>query len=57
MKETRRSVRDSEAGLEKLAVGHHLGKFHILEEKSLLLPSDYLVHYGWLSVLTTKLSK
>ncbi len=26
VKETRRSVRDSEAGLEKMAVGHHLGE-------------------------------
>ncbi|XP_038061352.1 myeloid leukemia factor 2-like isoform X2 [Patiria miniata] len=32
VKETQRSVRDSEAGLEKLAVGHHLGdRAHVVE--------------------------
>ena len=26
VKETRRTVRDSEKGIEKMAIGHHLGK-------------------------------
>ena len=34
VKETRQMVRDSEKGLEKIAVGHHIGdRAHVIERK------------------------
>ena len=41
VKETRRSLYDSESGVKKMAVGHHLGeRFHTIERSHNLLSGE-----------------